>query len=483
MDGVKPGLEVHLLDAMQDGLAQMAQILAGRSGISAIHLISHGSEAVLQLGTLNLNAQNLQAHAGDLATIGTALNPNADILLYGCNVAKGSDGAAFVQAIAKDTHSVIAASTDLTGAAGKGGNWVFEKKTGQIDAKKALSDRALLDYDWLLKLPEDGAYTFTDATLDSPIPWSITTSDGFFVLSSYDAVTGIAGATQADGFGAFISNTSVDTAADSYIEIKTTTTGSFQLTSATIGEIMYSPIADGCKFSNVYVVGYANGVPVCQTAPYDSTLSYETAYNINYTPFSGKTIDTLRVYYSTANDSSTTQSVFNVVGISIKGASNTPAPTAAPTISAMAYMIGSGAHFIDKAHTANIGSSDFTSKTLTVSINNATASDLLSIHNQGTGTNQIGVSNGNVSFSNNPIGTFNFTFAGNTATLTVTFASSNVTKAALEALLRNITYANSNLASVASRTVSFTGTNVSGTYTPSTVTITLTRPGFHQLWG
>ena len=133
VNGVRPGMEVHLLDASQDGLTQMTKILAGRSGISGIHLISHGSEAALQLGALNLNAQNLQAHAGDLATIGNALNPNADILLYGCNVAKGSDGTAFVQALAKDTHAVVAASTDLTGAVDKGGNWTLEYQTGTLD--------------------------------------------------------------------------------------------------------------------------------------------------------------------------------------------------------------------------------------------------------------------------------------------------------------------------------------------------------------
>lgn len=44
VNGVNPAAEVHVLDAAQDGLAQMAHILDGRSGIDAIHILSHGSE-------------------------------------------------------------------------------------------------------------------------------------------------------------------------------------------------------------------------------------------------------------------------------------------------------------------------------------------------------------------------------------------------------------------------------------------------------
>ena len=39
---VRPGVEVVVLDSSQDGLAQMAEHLAGRSGQTAIHVVSHG---------------------------------------------------------------------------------------------------------------------------------------------------------------------------------------------------------------------------------------------------------------------------------------------------------------------------------------------------------------------------------------------------------------------------------------------------------
>jgi uncharacterized protein YhjY with autotransporter beta-barrel domain len=122
--------EVHVLDASRDGLAQMAQILDGRRGVDAVHVVSHGAEAAVQLGALTLTAGNLLEHAAELTTIGRAMGPEANLMLYGCNVAAGADGVAFVSALALDTGTVVAASTGLTGAAAKGGNWELEYATG-----------------------------------------------------------------------------------------------------------------------------------------------------------------------------------------------------------------------------------------------------------------------------------------------------------------------------------------------------------------
>ncbi len=131
---VPAGAEIVYLDAAHDGLDQIAEYLNGRSGLSAIHIISHGNEAQLILGSTTINSANLAAHANDLVVIKSALVEHGDILLYGCDVAKGTDGAAFVAAIAAATGDDVAASTDLTGSADLGGNWVLEDRIGIIDA-------------------------------------------------------------------------------------------------------------------------------------------------------------------------------------------------------------------------------------------------------------------------------------------------------------------------------------------------------------
>ncbi|EGW22294.1 DUF4347 domain-containing protein, partial [Methylobacter tundripaludum] len=150
INGVSPNAEVHVLDASQDGLTQMAEILNGRSGIDAIHIVSHGYDASVGLGSLQLTAQNLQDHTADLATIGNALTQNGDILLYGCDVAAGSSGAALVAALSKSTGADVAASTDATGSAALGGDWTFESVTGSVETSLAFRDGSLASYDHLL---------------------------------------------------------------------------------------------------------------------------------------------------------------------------------------------------------------------------------------------------------------------------------------------------------------------------------------------
>lgn len=133
--GLPQDAEVHLLDANRDGLAQIAETLQGRSGIDALHILSHGSPGSLQLGSATLSNATIDSASATLASIGSALTPNGDILLYGCNVAQGDVGQAFVQALSAATGADVAASEDLTGAAAKGGDWVLETQTGLITAE------------------------------------------------------------------------------------------------------------------------------------------------------------------------------------------------------------------------------------------------------------------------------------------------------------------------------------------------------------
>jgi hypothetical protein len=144
--GLPANGEIHVLDATQDGLTQMVELLAGRSGLDAIHILSHGSTGALQLGTSTLNEAALTSRASDLALIGQSLSAEGDILLYGCNVAAGETGAQFVGKLAQVTGGDVATSTDLTGAASLGGNWVLETQTGVIES----SAIALADYRTIL---------------------------------------------------------------------------------------------------------------------------------------------------------------------------------------------------------------------------------------------------------------------------------------------------------------------------------------------
>jgi hypothetical protein len=163
-------VEVVKLDVGGDGLAQMAQWAATHSGYDAIHVLSHGAQGMLALGGSHVNAASLSSAdvRGELAALGQALNADGDLLLYGCNVAGGVQGAAFIDALAALTGADVAASTDSTGAASIGGNWSLEAHTGIIQAPPL----QLMGYSGLL-----GTITFDDLDVDSYVGDTMTRSD------------------------------------------------------------------------------------------------------------------------------------------------------------------------------------------------------------------------------------------------------------------------------------------------------------------
>ncbi|MFZ3012900.1 MAG: DUF4347 domain-containing protein, partial [Nitrospira sp.] len=88
--GMGPNVQIVMLDGSQDGMEQIAAALSGRSGIDAIHIISHGAEGQLSLGTGTLTQASMTGqYADELATIKQALSEQADILVYGCEFAEG----------------------------------------------------------------------------------------------------------------------------------------------------------------------------------------------------------------------------------------------------------------------------------------------------------------------------------------------------------------------------------------------------------
>ncbi|MEG3839309.1 DUF4347 domain-containing protein, partial [Microcoleus sp. herbarium14] len=87
--GVTPGTEVVVLDGNKDAIDQITQILACRTNIDSIHIVSHGAPGSLQLGEGSLSAGNLEAYSEQLQQWRSAFSLGADILIYGCNVASG----------------------------------------------------------------------------------------------------------------------------------------------------------------------------------------------------------------------------------------------------------------------------------------------------------------------------------------------------------------------------------------------------------
>ena len=199
LQGIDPNATVILLDSTKDGVEQIAQAVAQYDDISAIHIISHGEAGLLHLGTANLNQASIQGiYADELALIGQHLTSTADILIYGCNFGQGELGLQATNALANLTGADIADSTNNTGAASLGGDWVLERQVGQIDTNVVVNTTAQTEFnDLLAPVPTSLVFgTAVPASTNNAILATIGNSWRYSgVAAGIDAIVTISGKT------------------------------------------------------------------------------------------------------------------------------------------------------------------------------------------------------------------------------------------------------------------------------------------------
>ena len=145
--GVKPGTEVVVLDGHRDAIAQITEILDIRTNIDSIHIVSHGAPGSLQLGDGSFSVDDLEGDRHCLQQWFLPLGKNRpNILLYGCEVAAGETGLAFVKRLSELTGASVAASQNLTGSVAKGGDWELEVTTGKIETPLVFVPEVLACY-------------------------------------------------------------------------------------------------------------------------------------------------------------------------------------------------------------------------------------------------------------------------------------------------------------------------------------------------
>ena len=181
--------QIVVLDSNQNGIEQITQVLSDYSAaadtdallgapyggglvtdlpnarpsagqIDSIHIISHGDRANLALGNATLTADNLAEYETEIRQWSEALGIDADILLYGCEVADGEAGEQFVRRMSELTGADVAASDDLTGV---GGDWVLEFETGEIETGLAVNLAAQQTYEGTLARYNGKEYLLTSS--------------------------------------------------------------------------------------------------------------------------------------------------------------------------------------------------------------------------------------------------------------------------------------------------------------------------------
>ena len=206
---------VFQLEADRDGIEQITEQLAGLANVSAVHLVSHGDGQGIQLGNTRLDVDTAAGYAGDIATWGDSLASDADVLIYGCDLASTADGRALVESIGALCDCDVAASDDATGAEALGGDWDLEYSVGSVDVGVAFGSHAQSTWQNLLatytvtNTNDSGAGSLRQAILDAngnagadTIEFNIALNDSGHVYYQDDGIAGslsvIATTTQAD---------------------------------------------------------------------------------------------------------------------------------------------------------------------------------------------------------------------------------------------------------------------------------------------
>ncbi|MEB3279248.1 MAG: DUF4347 domain-containing protein, partial [Lyngbya sp.] len=180
VQGVKPGIEVEILDAHRDGIEQITAFLFTRPHIETVHIVSHGSPGCLYLGNAELSLDTLENYANLLQTWSAS-----EIVLYGCNVAAGDAGVEFVEKLYKLTNADIAASTTPTGNAALQGDWTLKRFISQTPAELAFSETTQASYRGILNpqvniegdIEEDGTLRATVSGTDANITYQWQSSE------------------------------------------------------------------------------------------------------------------------------------------------------------------------------------------------------------------------------------------------------------------------------------------------------------------
>lgn len=188
---VSRDVQVVTIDGDDDGVRKVGEILSKYDDLDALHLVSHGDDGALRLGNLWLTNDNLGLYAAELAEWSTAFADGADLLIYGCDLAATADGRAMLGSLSTITGTDIAASVDDTGFAARGGDWVLEFSTGDMQTAIAFSNDVQESWNGILAVGPDAQLT---------VPGQTRLGENFTFTVSFDN-TGNSGEV---GYGPFI---------------------------------------------------------------------------------------------------------------------------------------------------------------------------------------------------------------------------------------------------------------------------------------
>lgn len=471
----RAGVMVHVIDSSRDGVRQISATLKQQSGLSAVHIVSHGSAGCLALGNSLLAVETLARYRGDLFAWQQALNEHAEILLYGCHVGQGTLGEYFVGQLADMTGAKIAASSHLTGNVEQGGNWILDVTEGDVSARFVFCKEKLKYFNSLLNT---NTLDFTNDTVSDYVT-AVHPTDNFGTIHFKVVRDSDSTGTVRTSLNLAETGSINDTYDDFYYP---GTDGTYLVIYTDGREVSFQSVKFGSIGASIYtsltVYAYKDDVllgsetfsPSGATFPNDETVEIVT-----FTSPIFRNADEIRLIGANNFGNDVGQLLIDDLVIANAILPNDP-PSLTINDTTLAYAENNAATQIDASATLNDpdGDADWNGGTLTIQITgNAEAADHLSIvgnvggiHADGTalkdGTTVIGTLSAEG-------GTVN-----DDTVLTITF-NVNATNVRVQQVVQAIHYHNdSNDPGIGDRTITFTATDRHGGTASDTRTVAIT---------
>ena len=181
MSAVPSNAEIVLIDSSQSGIKQITQAIGSHQNLRSVHLLCHATDGALIVGNESISNENLGEHRDSIAQWQQSMTADGDLLIYGCDLASGTEGIRFLNQLASIAGVDVAASNDRTGASNEHhhADWDLEYRIGQIESIGILATSDLQSFQEQLSIEIYAAGSTGDELMELEINGQIV--DTWFV--------------------------------------------------------------------------------------------------------------------------------------------------------------------------------------------------------------------------------------------------------------------------------------------------------------